>query len=42
MENLFLKKSPGFTNKLSRTEQNFSATFDNIKVQDDIKSYDGF
>ena len=41
MENLFLKKSPGFTNKLSRAEQNVSVTFDNIKVPDD-KSYDGF
>jgi hypothetical protein len=36
METLFLKKSPSFTNKLSRAKQNFSVTYDDIKTPDDV------
>ncbi len=41
MEKVFLKKSPSFTNKLSRAKQNFSATYDDIKSPDDIRCFDG-
>jgi hypothetical protein len=41
METLFLKKSPSFTNKLSRAKQNFSVTYDDIKSPDDIRCFDG-
>jgi hypothetical protein len=41
METLFFKKSTSFRNKLSRAQQTFSVTFDDIKVPDDIGSYDG-
>jgi hypothetical protein len=41
MESLFLKKSPSFTNKLSRDKQNFSVTYDDIKSPDEIRYFDG-
>ncbi len=41
MEKVFLKKSPSFTDKLSRAKRNFSATYDNIKSPDDIRCFDG-
>jgi hypothetical protein len=41
MEEVFLKKSPSFTNKLSRAKRNFSATYDDIKSPDGIRCFDG-
>jgi hypothetical protein len=41
METLILKKSPSFTNKLSSAEGNFSGTYDDIRIQDDTRSYNG-
>ncbi len=41
METSFLKKSPSFTNKLSRAKRNFSVTYGDIKSPDDIMWLDG-
>jgi hypothetical protein len=37
METSFLKKSPIFTNKLSRAKRNFSVPYDDIKSTDGIR-----
>jgi hypothetical protein len=41
METLLLKKSTSFTNKMSRAKQNIGGTYDDIKIQDGTRSYDG-
>ncbi len=38
---LFLKKTPSFTNKQSRAERNFRVTYDDITFPDDIRAIDG-